>query len=320
MSVAEIQAAESTPLPLPPREGRVGVADGVDLAFLRWDGAGVPFLLVHGLASNARLWEGVGAALAAAGHPVVAVDLRGHGRSSRPDAGYDFATIAADLAALVSLLGLHRPILAGQSWGADVALETATRFPGLLRGIVLVDGGLVDLADRFPSWAACRERLAPPRLEGLPVARIESHLRAAHADWADWGIRAVLANFEVRPDGTITPRLSHEHHLAILRALWEHRPSELLPAVGSPVLVAPADTGDGDWTADKRAAADLAVRRADRVRVRWFAPADHDIHVQQPAALAGVLLAALADGFFPADPADPAEQADPADPARDPAR
>jgi hypothetical protein len=33
-------------------------------------------------------------------------------------------------------------------------------------------------------------------------------------------------------------------------------------------------------------------------RVRWFAPADHDIHVQQPAALAGELHDAVADGFF----------------------
>lgn len=42
-----------------------------------WPGGGRPVLLVHGLSSNARLWGGVANQLSAAGHPVVAVDLRG---------------------------------------------------------------------------------------------------------------------------------------------------------------------------------------------------------------------------------------------------
>ena len=49
-----------------------------------WPGASVsvPALLVHGLASNARVWDGVAALLAAAGREVLAVDLRGHGASA----------------------------------------------------------------------------------------------------------------------------------------------------------------------------------------------------------------------------------------------
>jgi len=46
-----------------------------------------PFVLVHGLASNARLWDGVARRLAGAGHSSAAVDLRGHGRSDKPDTG-----------------------------------------------------------------------------------------------------------------------------------------------------------------------------------------------------------------------------------------
>ena len=56
-----------------------------------------PFLLVHGLSSNARVWDGVARRLAAAGHEVVAVDLRGHGRSEAPADGYDTDTCADDL-------------------------------------------------------------------------------------------------------------------------------------------------------------------------------------------------------------------------------
>ena len=64
----------------------VPVADGVELRCLVRRGAnGTPLLLVHGLASNARLWDEVAAIIAGAGHDSVAVDQRGHGRSTQTD-------------------------------------------------------------------------------------------------------------------------------------------------------------------------------------------------------------------------------------------
>ena len=82
------------------RDDEVRLPGGPRLALRRADGAGRPFLLVHGLSSNARLWDGPAAHLAAAGHQVVAVDQRGHGRSEQVADGYTTAQCAADLAAL----------------------------------------------------------------------------------------------------------------------------------------------------------------------------------------------------------------------------
>ena len=64
-------------------DDEVQLSDGPRLALRRADGEGRPFLLVHGLSSNARLWDGTARLLAAAGHQVVAVDQRGHGRSEQ---------------------------------------------------------------------------------------------------------------------------------------------------------------------------------------------------------------------------------------------
>jgi hypothetical protein len=86
--------------------------------------------------------------------------------------------------------------------------------------------------------------------------------------------------------------------MAVLRGLWEHRPSTLLGEISVPAVFALADTGDADWTAIKRATADRALAAMRSARVRWFSPADHDIHVQHPAELAGVLHDATIDGFF----------------------
>src|SRR2546430_14287726 len=94
-------------------DARVRVAQGVFLHVRRWPGEKRPFLLVHGLSSNARLWDGVAAELSAAGHAVHAVDLRSHGDSDAPPDGYDTATAAEDLAAF----GLTGVVAAGPSWG-----------------------------------------------------------------------------------------------------------------------------------------------------------------------------------------------------------
>ena len=139
-----------------------------------------PFVLVHGLASNARLWDGVATVLAAAGHQVFAVDLRGHGRSSKPAGPYDVATVAGDLATVIERLGIDRPVVAGQSWGGNVVLEVAARRPELVRGIVCVDGGWLEPSRDFADWDACRAALSPPRLAGRRMVEIEGYMRSAH--------------------------------------------------------------------------------------------------------------------------------------------
>ena len=277
---------------------RIPVAEGVSLHAVVWpDGEAPPFLLVHGLSSNCRTWEAVAQRLHGEGHPVATVDLRGHGSSDKPDEGYDFATLASDLLAVSAALGFDRPVVAGQSTGGNVALELAHRTPDRVAGTVGVDGGVLELAEQWPRWEDCEKALAPPPFTGLKVDDFAARLRRSHPDWSDDGVAATMANCEVLPDGTVRPWLSFERHIRILRALWEQRPSVLVPALAVPMLLLLADSGDG-WMADKRRAAERAVAANPDVRVEWFAPADHDLHVQKPAEVAALLHAAVWDGFF----------------------
>jgi pimeloyl-ACP methyl ester carboxylesterase len=270
----------------------VEVGSGVQLRIIarNMDGTEVPFLLVHGLASNARMWDGVAVVLAAAGHPVVAVDQRGHGRSSKPDWGYDFDTIVADLGALIESLGWVRPIVVGQSWGGNVVIELGATHPRLAGAIAAVDGGFIELGDRFSTWDDCRAVLAPPRLVGTPAATMERWIREGQSSWPETGIVGSMANFEVRDDGTIAPWLTFDRHMMILEALYAHRPSQRYSQIAVPTLLIPADTGDVAWTHDKRAAVDAALALLIDGHVRWFSPAHHDIHAQFPVELAEVLI------------------------------
>ncbi len=261
---------------------------GVALHVVTWEGGDrVPFLLVHGLASNCRTWEGVAARLSELGHPVATVDLRGHGQSDKPEDGYDFATMCGDLVAVLDGAGFERAVVAGQSTGGNIAVELAARVPERLAGVVGVDGGALEVSRRWPEWEGCRTALAPPRLAGSPARLVEDRLRAAHPDWPEWGIQATMANFETLPEGAIRPWLRFDHHLRILRSLWEHKPSTVIPGLEVPVLLVMADSGDG-FMDHKRAMADELRSAAPEVRVEWMV-GDHDLHVQFPVELAELL-------------------------------
>ena len=266
------------------------MAPGVGLHVVEHPGEGRPFLLVHGLASNLRMWDGVAEHLAAAGHRVVAVDLRGHGRSDKPDGGYDVATVAADVAALIGALHLDRPWVAGQSWGGNVVLELAWRDPKAVSGIACVDGGWIELASRFPDWADCERQLRPPPTVGMAADRLERGLRAAHPDWPESGIQGAFACFEVREDGTVAPWLTLERHLSVLRGLWEHRPPTRYPEVLVPVLLLPARR-EGESPIGSEAAVAIAGAALPTSRTIWL-EGDHDLHAQHPDLVAAALLAA----------------------------
>jgi len=283
--------------------GHVRVADDVSLRMIErrpaeTDPSLPTIILVHGLASNARMWDGVARELSTQNVRTIAVDLRGHGRSDRPTAGYDFATIGTDLCRLLDDLDIERAVFVGQSWGGNVVVDLAYRWADRVIGSVAVDGGMIDLRRTFPEWHDCERTLQPPRLAGTRASRLEAAIRSMHTDWPESGIVGALSNFEVLDDGTARPWLPFEMHMIILRELWEHRPSQLYPDIERPILFLPADSGDVAWTENKDRAVDEALRLLKHGRVHWFRPAHHDVHAQHPVAVAEVLMSNLRDGFL----------------------
>jgi len=102
-------------------------------------GAGEPVVLLHGWPSTWYEWRQV-MPLLAARFRVIAPDLRGLGDSSRPLAGYDKKTVAADLWQLLSgTLGLSRWHLVGHDWGGPVAFALAAAHPEAIRTLAIID-------------------------------------------------------------------------------------------------------------------------------------------------------------------------------------
>ncbi len=265
----------------------------IRLHTLQWAGEGRPFVLLHGLASNATTWSAVARRLAAAGHRVVAVDQRGHGRSDKPESGYDFAAVVADLHALLAVLALDEPVIAGQSWGGNVVLAYGACYPGQAHRLVFVDGGFLDLQGRpGMNWERTASELRPPPLAGTPRTQLAARLRQHHPDWSAEGIEATLANFEELPDGTVRPWLTLDRHLQILRSLWEQRPAPLYAQVRCPVTIVVAEEPHSpEWQRLKQQQVAAAERGLAQVQVHWLAETAHDIHVHRPATLAALMLA-----------------------------
>ena len=277
--------------------------NGNSLHYRDWGGSGQPVVLVHGLASNCRIWDLV-APILSQQFRVVALDQRGHGQSFKPDEGYDFATVVSDLDGVIDALEFTHPIIVGHSWGGDVALEYDIAYPGKARGLCFVDGGTIEISGR-DDWTLddAKREMAPPLWTGVTLEAFSARLQSRSIAMDNPHIEdIVLANFEVQEDGTIASRLSRENHFRIIEALWDHRPSELYHNVRCPVLLMPArQKGDGSPQA-RRFRREESIARAESLLPRgktvWMEDSIHDVPIQRPELVASTIATHINNGFF----------------------
>lgn len=110
----------------------VETRDGTKLYVKDWNPTSTEgtIVLIHGWPLNADSWEYQARPLAEAGYRVVSYDRRGFGRSEQPWHGYDYDTMADDLADIVSALGIRDFTLAGFSMGGGEVARYMSRHAG----------------------------------------------------------------------------------------------------------------------------------------------------------------------------------------------
>ncbi len=149
----------------------------VRLAYFTWPPAGSAenaptVLLVHATGFHARCWDRTVAALPD-GYRVIAVDMRGHGRSDKRGP-YAWATFGHDLEELVTALGVRDAIGVGHSMGGHCVTQVAGHVSGTFRRLLLVDPVILDpeayVTDRNPGYDTAEDH---------PVARRRNR-------WSSW--------------------------------------------------------------------------------------------------------------------------------------
>jgi pimeloyl-ACP methyl ester carboxylesterase len=122
--------------------------NGVNLRYLD-TGSGDPSLVfIHGWCCNQSMW-GAQIEAFAPRHRIIAVDLRGHGESDKPDQDYTIDQFAGDMAWLIREIGLDRPVLIGHSMGGVTALKLVREHPNIARAAVFVDAGIMPIPEEI---------------------------------------------------------------------------------------------------------------------------------------------------------------------------
>ncbi|MFT3686539.1 MAG: alpha/beta hydrolase [Phycisphaerales bacterium] len=131
-------------------ESRFATVNGVRIHY--WiGGSGSPVVLIHGYAETGAMWRPLMRELVGS-HTVIVPDLRGAGDSSRPATGYDKKTMAVDVHALVSSLGVQKAAVVGHDIGLMVAYAYAAQFPQETERVVLMDAFLPGVGDWKNVW------------------------------------------------------------------------------------------------------------------------------------------------------------------------
>jgi pimeloyl-ACP methyl ester carboxylesterase len=137
--------------------GRVEV-DGVGIEY-DVTGQGRPVLLLHGFPDSGRLWRHQVPALAGAGFSVIVPDLRGYGRSDKPEAieAYSLPLLGGDVMAILAELNIANAHVVGHDWGAALGWVLACLAPEKVDHLVALSVGNPvtfrrTLAQREKSW------------------------------------------------------------------------------------------------------------------------------------------------------------------------
>lgn len=134
---------------------------GVQIRYRVW-GQGPPVVLIHGFGETLERWELAGVVQPLSAHfQVIAMDVRGHGRSGKPhdEASYG-AELSGDVVRLLRQLGIAKAHVVGYSMGALIALDVAVRHQEHALSIVLGGAGWIppETLDDFRQQAEAFEK------------------------------------------------------------------------------------------------------------------------------------------------------------------
>lgn len=271
--------------------------DGIGIEFdVSGPEDGRPVVLVHGFPDTARVWRHQAPVLADAGFRVITPDLRGYGRSGKPEGvdAYNLLHLAGDVLAVMGSLGIERAHLVGHDFGAALTWAMAAVAPDRVDHLVVLSVGhptsfrMAGLPQRERSWYMLLFQF-PGIAERWLSDDGWANLRAwsGHPD-AD----AVVADLE--RDGSLTPALC-----------WYRAnvPAEVL--VGPPVRLPPVPVPVmGVWSTGDRFLTEAQMTGSAGCCANGFRyerlDAGHWMQLEAPDDLTALLL-----DFLPAGPSSP---------------
>lgn len=243
-------------------------------------GEGQPLVFIHGLGSSTRDWEFQVPEFSRS-YQVITFDLRGHGRSDKPEGPYHLPMFAADLAGLLSALGLAAAHIVGISLGGAIAFQFAVDYPAMVRTLTIVNSA--------PSFGETSEQIQQEIERRVGIVQ-QFGMRAMG--------QALGPNLFPQPDQaalreTFVERWAEndpEAYIAATRSMLGWNVTDRLGSIQCPTLVI---TADQDYT--PVAAKEAYVRLLPNARLAVIPGTHHATPMEQPEKFNAVLMAFLQD-------------------------
>jgi pimeloyl-ACP methyl ester carboxylesterase len=210
-------------------------AGGVGIEY-EVSGEGAPVVLLHGFPDSGRLWRHQVPALVQAGFKTIVPDLRGYGRSDKPQEArsYTMDLLVADVLGVMSAAGIERAHVVGHDWGAGVAWAIASRAAERVDHLVVLSVG--HPATFWAGGFEQHEKSWYMLLFQFPQVA-EQWLSDEHwANFRAWGAHpdADATITELEANGSLTPALNY--YRANVRPETFLRSRREPPAVQSPTM------------------------------------------------------------------------------------
>ena len=171
-------------------------SDGVRLHYIEYGGHGPPLVLLAGLGGTAHLYRSLAPRLTDR-FRVVALTRRGHGRSDRPDDGYEIETLVADIRCFLDALEIERAAFAGHSFAGVELPLFAIRYPDRVTAAVYLDALHVFLEptpDPTNDPAIAALDMIPKRADLVSIETYLTFLKRSRPDIAAVWCEAVEAD------------------------------------------------------------------------------------------------------------------------------
>ena len=185
------------------------------------EGQGEPLLLIHGMAGSSQTWRAILPQLAKK-YRVIAPDLLGHGRSSKPRTDYSLGAFAVGLRDLLDELGVKSATVVGHSLGGGIAMQFLYQHPDYCRRLVLISSGGLgpDVGWILRLLAAPGAELFMPVIAPPPVLRAGNSVRS----WlTSLGLRSPRGAEIWNAYSSFSDRQTRDAFLRTLRSVVDYR-------------------------------------------------------------------------------------------------
>jgi non-heme chloroperoxidase len=215
----------------------IRTSDNVALFYRDW-GAGKPLLFLHGWALNSQMWAYQMLPLSSQGFRCIAYDRRAHGRSSDPGRGFDYDTLADDLAAILEALDLSDVTLIAHSFASGETVRYLTRHgDDRIARLLLVSPAAIPYLTKTAD--------NPIGIDPAMIEQLRAPILRDFPGWCEAGAEAYFAGSAKRAVADWTIRTMTEASMLAVAALnrtqfaTDFRPE--LPRIAVPTLIVHGD-------------------------------------------------------------------------------